>query len=81
MSTKRQLFDMEACLKERKNSSHEFINKRDMKLHAIIKIAGAPQELSRFQTRVVLNEVATGKPLEKALTRALSIVDKRQPTK
>jgi hypothetical protein len=81
MITKRQLFDMEACIKERKDSKHEFINKRDVKLHAILKIAGAPQELSRFQTRVVLNEVATGKPLDKALTRALSIVDKRQLAK
>ena len=78
---KTQRFDMEQCLKERKGSDRKFTNSRDTKLGASIHISGAPDNLSKFRTRVVLNECLTGKPLQKALDRALSIVDKRPISK
>lgn len=74
-------FDMEECLKERKHHDKVFENRNDARLAPAIRISGAPADLSRFRTRVVLNEVINGTPLEKAVERALSITDKRPATK
>jgi hypothetical protein len=68
-------FDMEECIKERKERRRSFIAK-ETKLTPTMRIVGVP-ELSRFRTRVVLNECLEGKPIEKAVERALSITDKR----
>ena len=80
MKQHRQLFDLQECLEERKEKRTDFINHRDEKLRATIRIAGAP-ELSRFRVRVVLNDCIEGRPLEEAVKRALAIVDKKPATK
>lgn len=74
---KRELFDMEACIAERKTRRPAIASHTESKLGATIHIAGAPTDLSKFRTRVVLNECISGKPLEKAVERAMSITDKR----
>lgn len=73
----RQLFDMQECLKEKKERKGNFENHRDVKLKTPIRIAGLNQQLSRFRTRVVLNDCIEGRPLEAALKRALAITDKK----
>lgn len=74
---KRQLFDMEACVAERKTRRPASTSHTESKLGATIHIAGAPTDLSKFRTRVVLNEYISGSPLEKAVERAMSISDKK----
>jgi hypothetical protein len=73
---KTALFDMEVCLKERKERQSSFVNPREQRLKAEMRIVNVP-ELSRFRTRVVLNEVIEGKPLSKAIEKALAITTKK----
>ena len=72
-------FDMAVCKKE-KASSVGFGGSRNEKLGASIRIVGAP-ELSRFRTRVVMNEVLEGAPMEMAVNRALAITSRKESTK
>lgn len=71
----RQLFDMEACIKEKKLSKETF-RPRDFSLKSTIRVSGAP-ELSRFRTRVVLNDTLSGASLDSAVKKALSLKSKQ----
>lgn len=70
-------FDMEACLKEKsRHHSIEAKPERDFHLSACIRISGA-ESLSKFGTRVVLNEVLHGKTKEAAISKALELQAKK----
>jgi len=68
-----QHFDMDACLRERKESTPHAPFTGCKPLKAEIKIAGAPDSLSPFGTRVVLNEVLHGVSKTAAFEKALTL--------
>ena len=75
MKSNRLLFNMEECLKERstvRSMRPSFVKP----LTASIAISGV-DNLSRFRTRVVLNEVLDGESKELAVKKALSIHSKK----
>ena len=69
-------FDMEACLKEKKFHSEQK-KERDFHLSACIRISGT-ENLSKFGTRVVLNEVLRGKSKDAAVSKALELQAKKE---
>ena len=73
-------FDMDACIKERKEADRagkHFKHTEGFRIPNKPKVSVAP-ELSSFGTRVVLNEVLNGKPVQKAVERAISLSSKKE---
>lgn len=68
---------MQECLQERKHRGLITVN-NSAALRAHIHIAGAPDGISKFRTRVVMNEVLQGASLGQAIDKALSISSKKE---